>query len=504
MPPMMPRVALLALAACSPKTTDTADTAPPGSEPAPQATPRDAGWLKGDLHQHTTYSDGYDPVAVVVALSEYLDDPDFLAFHPEYVDNSLDFAAISDHRTVDAMADPDFHSDEIVLVPSEESSAGGHANIPGVTTYVDHDPDGDGTTLEDVLAAIEAAHAQGALFSPNHHLIQGIPWAFDARDIDTVEVWNSGWALASPGTTADDLASWEAGHGPASPFFRRAVLDQGTLSNHQALTMVEAMLSRGVHVGVVGGSDRHALLLPGFPTTYVRAPEGDLQAVLDGMAARHTYVSRTPVSGQVLATFLVDGAEYLAGDAIPVAAGGTEVTVEVRVTRAEGGLLRLVQGGYVETDEAVETAPLGAVVAEEEVASDDHLLTYTFTAVPGDWLYPLLLEPLVAPGLTEADGEVIRDLATAAATAGEDYVDIALAVGPYLDLEILGDPTRCDPEDWSEETLQCVLADMDGMATFYVPDRLDRAMNAWVEDGAVTDWCMGAVGSAVLFVEAGG
>ena len=40
-----------------------------------------------------------------------------------------------------------------------------------------------------------------------------------------------------------------------------------------------------------------------------------------------------------------------------------------------------------------------------------------------------------------------------------------------------------------------------GLASFFVPDPLDRALNAWVQDGEVLGYAMGAVTSAVVFVE---
>jgi hypothetical protein len=38
------------------------------------------------------------------------------------------------------------------------------------------------------------------------------------------------------------------------------------------------------------------------------------------------------------------------------------------------------------------------------------------------------------------------------------------------------------------------------MTTYFLPDYIDRAFNAMIEDGELTEWCMGAVGSAVRFV----
>ena len=112
-----------------------------------------------------------------------------------------------------------------------------------------------------------------------------------------------------------------------------------------------------------------------------------------------------------------------------------------------------------------------------------------------------MLEPLFAPGITEDQRQTVLDTAAIAAESGDDAMDIATSVVQLLDTDLLASPDDCDPEDWQPDMLQCSLADMDGLTSFFVPDMLDRAMNAWIEDGELTDWCMGAVASAVLFVE---
>jgi hypothetical protein len=491
------------LTACPGPADDTApDTAPPAYEPPAQITTAADGWLRGDLHMHTEHSDGFDTVATVIDLAEYLEWPEFLEHHPEYTGSGLDYIALTDHRTVDQNSDPDFVSDRLVLIPSEEFGSSGHANTPGVSEFVDHDPDGDGVSVEDYQAAVEHAHQQGALFSPNHPFAPGIMFPWDVSGFDSIEVWNSGWLLASPPTTADDLANWEQNKGvPASETYRRAVQAEGLGADGQTLTWYEALLSRGIHVGLVGGGDRHAIVLPGFPTTYVQAATSDVQGLVDGMRDRHSYVTRTPASAQIAGTITVGEAVYQWGDAVPLPASGAEVTVQLRVARAEGGLARLVSGGFVADDEALQSAPLGSVVAEEDIGSQDHSVEYSFTAAPGDWIFPLVLEPLFAPGITEEQQQIVLETASIAAESGDDAIDIATAVVHLIDTDLLASPEDCDPEDWQPDMLQCSLADMDGLTSFFVPDMLDRAMNAWIEDGELTEHCMGAVASAVLFVE---
>ena len=482
------------------------DTSMPSDDDTAEVDPfasialREDGWLRGDLHMHTTYSDGFDDVATVVALAEYYENETFLAHHPEFEGDWLDFISITDHESPESQEDPGFVSDQLLLIGGEELSVSGHANRWGITEHAIVDVDGDGRTLEDVQAVVASTHDAGGVFSMNHPMIAGIPFLWDVRTHDAMEVWNMGWALASGETTEEDVTSWEASHAPASVFAERAVQHRGITSSGQSLVMYEAFLSRGVHTAVVGGSDRHALVLLGTPATYVRADGSDVGAVLDGIRARHTFVARNPGAAQVLVELTVDGASYEAGDDIPVPAGGTTATVSVRVGRADGGELRWVFGHALPTDAEVATAPLGEIDRQDAIIGHDATFEAQLDVHPGDWFYPIVLEPLVPPSATPEQAELVEELAAAAMLAGDDPMEVAETLAPVIgDIEILGDPDSCDPEDWQPDELQCVTIIEEGMASFYIPDLLDRAMNVYVQDDSITEWTVGALASAVRF-----
>jgi len=460
---------------------------------------RGDGWLRGDLHMHTTYSDGTASVALTIAYGEYLEDPTFLAFHPEYEGNGLDFLAITDHRTFDAPSDPGWASERLTLIPGEEFGGDGHANLFGIDAFVSHDPGNDGTTTADIDAAVAEVHGQGGAFSPNHPLSEGDAWAWDVRGVDAIELWNTKWGMATKPITTEFLAAWEATHGPASPMFRKAI-EQPT---QQTLRLYEAMLARGEHAAVVGGSDRHQILLNGFPTTWVLPTGPGVEGVVGGIRARHTFVSRSPVAATIEVSVDAAGTTARMGDAVSIPADGAQAVLTVRVGRATGGLLRLVKGGSVATDQALQAAPLGEVLLEATLEGDDATVVTEPVAVkPGDWIYPIVLQPLHAPGLTAEQQEAVDALLIqVAGSNAEGYGALAQLFVDYLDLRLLAHAEDCDPAAWDATMLQCVPAHVGDeiKPTFFIPDWLDRGLNAFQEADGSVRWSLGAIGSAVRF-----
>lgn len=492
--------------------TLSGDTAlPPDTEPEdlnvePEKDPgirmRELGWVAGDMHLHTTHSDGDDSVAIVVALAEYLEDPTFLAAHPEYVGNPLDFIAITDHRTDTHISDPDFKSDKLVLIPAEEFGGPGHANVFGLQQHIPHDPDGDGSTAEDYRNGADEAHNQGGVFSPNHPFNPDILFAWDLRNHDAMEIVNAAWALMGPSLTPEKLAEWETAKGTtASIMFKKAVQYQGMGGNQQALKLYEAQLTLGQHVALVSGSDRHVLFPVGFPTTWIKAESNDVAGVMAGLKKRHTFVGRTPASAVLETTMKVGDATFEMGDKVPLGGAGTEVVIELRIGKAKGGKVMIIRGGHVETDEALLDAELGTVAFESGIESNDATLNTTLSFSPGEWFYPLVLEAVVPEGLPAEQAGEIKDLAKAASGfTEEDVSPLIEALWKYMDPQVTLTPAKCDPATWKPLHLQCMPVDNNGLATFFFPEWINRALNVQMENEAPTDWTLGAIGSAVMFV----
>ena len=462
---------------------------------------REDGWLRGDLHIHSTYSDGYDDVITNINIAEYLANETFLSAHPEYTGNGLDFISLTDHRTVAQQSDLDYVSSELILINGEEFGDNGHAGVHGIQEMVEQDPGNDGTTLDDILNAVISTREQGGTFSPNHPFLPIIPFPWDIEDHDGIEIWNSGWALMSPEMTLEKLDEWEAENGSASPTYKRAVQTTGQLASMQALTWYEARLSRGHHAALIGGSDRHTVLPIGFPTTWIHTDSFDESGIIKGIQERRSFISRTPVSAQLKITVDVNGNSYQMGDEIPLNTVST-ATIRVQIGRAEGGLIRVRYGSAVDSDEALATAELGIKLQEESILSDDHSLEWSQEVAPGDWFYPIVLEPLVVVGSTEEQAEEIRSLARSVAdTGGEDFLGLITLFSMLVENEVLFDGSKCNPEQWKSDQLQCLPPDDESLGSFFVPDQIDRALNVYVENNEITQWSMGAIGSAVLFVD---
>lgn len=466
-------------------------TAPPPADsgtsgPVDIARPAD-GWQRGDLHVHTNYSDdaleqGGDWMGPALAIADAWRDPTWKAAFPEYApDDHLQFVAITDHRTDAGWSDPDFQGSALTVLRGEEFGSDGHAGIWGHTAHIPHEPQGTESANQRIQDAIDEAHAQGGLFSPNHPLYEGDLWAWDVTGFDAVEVWNGPWSTMGAPTTTAQLDTWVADHGGAeNPWIRAATSLEGVVQNAQALRFWYATLADGQHPAPVGGGDRHMIFPNGLPTTYVNGED-----VLTGIAAGRTFVSRSPQGPQVVLEATVGGESFAMGADLPHA---ETVDISWRVARATGGELRFV-GGPLGTD-APETLQTVAIDGSDVSG------TWTWTVpAEGGWVHALVVDPL--PSEVPADRQ---DMVAAVLEYPEEGGIGALvaALAPIMDLEILGDPSECDPEEWTAWSADCMPVDTEPYATFYLPDPLQRLLSADFEDGAPTGYAMGALSAAFV------
>jgi hypothetical protein len=297
---------------------DALPAAPPGPSdlPAPYAatpvTTTPGGqprWLRGDLHVHTTHSDGSWTVEDVVRAARA---------------RGLDFIAVTDHNTSSvtpfvaravAAGGPG-----LLCIPGMElTTYYGHANALGIPDWIDWrvarpegaleipgeheagEPD-PGLVTGTMAAAAAEVHRLGGTFVVNHPRATGYPhctgcrWEFgdqSAEYVDALEVWNGPW-----------VRSYAGGGG----------------QNLEALALWDAWLNAGRRIPAVAGSDGHvAPRRPesqGLTCVYATPdPQSILAAVREGMS----YLSCGPV--------LVQRDPPL-GEPLPAGAGAITATLD--------------------------------------------------------------------------------------------------------------------------------------------------------------------------------
>ncbi|MBE1874928.1 CehA/McbA family metallohydrolase [Myceligenerans pegani] len=274
---------------------DAADVEPePPAPPRPtnpraseRGLPAPAGltWYAGDLHAHSTHSDGSLSLHELTAAA---------------ATRGLDFLAVTDHNTVSHHAhlpEAAARYDTCLLPGQEVTTDAGHANAFGDVGWIDFRAPAEQWSRQ--------AAARGGLLSVNHPVQEDCAWLHDlsddARARAALEIWHISWFL-NPAASAPwaFLREW----------------------------------SRGREVPVLlGGSDFHtpeAGFPPGTPTTWVAAAERTPEAILEAVTAGRTSIARFPGPGEPV--LLRAG-----GDLIAVDADGT-VLVDAE------GRRRLVRG----------------------------------------------------------------------------------------------------------------------------------------------------------------
>ena len=246
-----------------------------------------SGWLRGDLHCHTLYSDGDSwPPEMLMTAAEA----------------GLDFLGTTDHNNVahQLAYGPGGDGLPIVIPGVEVTTYGGHWNAWGTDRWWEfREPASDA-----VERTMRAAAESGALVSVCHPKPFGPPWEYSmGSGFHAVEVWNGPW----PQLNAASLAHWEE------------------------------LLRQGKRCVAVGGSDthylhrrdvapRHADVLGG-PTTWIHvAGRPTVAMILGALREGRSFISESPRGPQI----------YLEPDR------GRAGRVAVEVRDADGATLELV------------------------------------------------------------------------------------------------------------------------------------------------------------------
>jgi hypothetical protein len=282
------------------------DTTRPRGGPPSLPTAR-AGWIRGDLHCHTVYSDGDSWPAEMLHAA---------------VDAGLDFLGVTDHNNVRHQRAYGSGGDGLpVVVPGVEvTTYGGHWNAWGTDRWWEfREPE-----ARAVEATMHEAAAAGAVVCVNHPKPLGPPWEYaDVGGFHAIEVWNGPWVRL----------------------------------NSIALTFWEDRLRRGERIVAVGGSDTHYLKANdpdprhsprlGAPTTWIQAGETPTVAsILAALREGRSFISASPRGPQL----------YLAPD--PARAG----RVHVEARHAERCALVLASNEGVVYAAAVHSSPWDASI----------------------------------------------------------------------------------------------------------------------------------------------
>jgi len=204
--------------------------------------PRGLTWFAGDLHAHTTHSDGSLSIDQLAGRA---------------VDAGLDFLAVTDHNTVSHHPHlaPTGARHGLTLLPGQEvTTRRGHANAYGDLGFVDFRRPAD--------VWVREVAARGGLLSINHPLDRDMCWQQPLAELPpALELWHVTWF--------GDLTS-------TAPWALWARWRQDAV--------------------LLGGSDFHRPehgFPPGTPTTWVAAEEPSPEALLAAVAAGRTAITRS-------------------------------------------------------------------------------------------------------------------------------------------------------------------------------------------------------------------
>lgn len=244
---------------------------------------RDApGWYRGDLHMHSTHSDG----SCSSQQGNKVPCPLFLSLQAA-TRQGLDFVAVTEHNTVSHLEELARHQawfDRLLLIPGMEvTTFQGHANVFGVNGPL---PFRLGDTLPDWNPLLRQVNDSGALLSINH---PALPSGEDCM--------GCGWTPAKP-VDMDAVAAVE-------------VVNAGQADGPRAgVGFWEQQLQQGRRMTAIGGSDSHnpgATDGPspiGLPATLVHASALSRDAILAALKQGRVVVDVRNAAGSRLDLWL--------------------------------------------------------------------------------------------------------------------------------------------------------------------------------------------------------
>lgn len=308
-----------------------------------------AGWYKGELHARSNYSLGSESVKDMVRRAEKA---------------GLDFLAITDRNTMDACQDPDFTSENVVLIPAMEwgDSKRGYALIYGPQTIPER-----ADTFAHAQALVRRVQMQGGIFAIAHPCFRDAPWQWGLQYVNAIEVWCRDWRSMPPvmldaldedlRARGEDRLERDPETGLTVPGqyvegklvypIAQAAATTHLAANAKAELFWDAHLTSGLRVSPIGGSLSSAAEVPmGHPVTYVYAYEKSLAGILTGLRQGRTFISAEP-DGPTIDLFanvtINDRTVYVPmGGIIPI---GMEAQLVISVRNGKGKKVQVFAQG---------------------------------------------------------------------------------------------------------------------------------------------------------------
>lgn len=277
--------------------------------PADHVARPEPGWYQGELHAHSTESDGTYPVETVVQAA---------------IAAELDFISLTDHYTNSQWSKmAGLINDQVALLRScELTDTHGHANLQGIDEWIDVYVGRPDWSMND---AADQTHARGGLFCVNHAFSGYLGWRtedFEWDKVDLLEVYHN---LEGP-------------------------------NNNLLLPLWDHHLRLGRRIVGVGGIDSHDPFVGwhalGQVVTRVYADELSERGIIAGLRRGQVYVSRGPE----LRFAAVNSRGDHAGMWDTLERGGP-ITFEVRLTCEQPLHVFLLKNGYPYEQHKLESSP---------------------------------------------------------------------------------------------------------------------------------------------------
>lgn len=263
------------------------------------------GWIKGDLHVHSHHSDGKHTIHELAWKA---------------LEKNLDYIAVTDHSTISQVYEMRrMRNPPVLLIPGVEvTTYHGHLSIWGGEWF-----NFRRRRLEDFVSLINEAHEKGLAISVDHprdlgELCIGCDFEFkQIRGFDAVEVWNGPWFV----------------------------------KNWEPLAWWHSLLSEGLMVTAVGGSDYHggegSYARLGEPTTWILVDSPTVRNVISSIKQGRVFVSQSPSGPFLGLKAYTSSSVFETGGTVEAKPGDVLKTV-VEARGGDGAILRLISSQGVE------------------------------------------------------------------------------------------------------------------------------------------------------------